>query len=498
MAKLQGLDIKKIYTEAKSAKKPDNRPIFKEMLERIEKGEANGILCWQLNRLSRNPVDSGKLGWLLQQGVLKSIKAIDKDYLPEDNVILFNVETGAANQFIIDLRKNTKRGVDRKVSKGWLPSHAPLGYINDKYKPQGEKTILKDLERFNLVRRMWDLMLTGNYTPPQICEIANKEWGFKTPKLKKRGGDELAVSTLYKMFGSIFYTGRMLWAGKEHEGKHDPMITMEEFDRVQVLLGRKGRPRNRTFEHAFTGIIRCGECGYGWTETIKKKFVKSENEIREYHFYHCSKRSKTQVCKSERLTLKELETQIEKEIDKYEILPEFLEWGLEEIESKYGKTIEDSRKVCEMQAKTIAQTKSELDNLTRMRYKDLIDDETFVKEQRTLKTRIKALEDELAKRDAKAETSLELTKKTFDLAAYAHIKFLNGDLNTKREIFMALGENHQVTDQKLSIQQYPWLSRLENGYSPLEKEYLRLELNKMPMNAKRKEALASIRSRWGA
>lgn len=38
------------------------------MLERIEKGEAEGILCWQINRLSRNPVDGGKLSWLLQKG----------------------------------------------------------------------------------------------------------------------------------------------------------------------------------------------------------------------------------------------------------------------------------------------------------------------------------------------------------------------------------------------------------------------------------------------
>ena len=40
------LDIKKIYTEAKSAKKPNNRPLFDEMIQRIENGEADGILCW--------------------------------------------------------------------------------------------------------------------------------------------------------------------------------------------------------------------------------------------------------------------------------------------------------------------------------------------------------------------------------------------------------------------------------------------------------------------
>src|SRR3989338_7406868 len=106
------LDIKKIYTEAKSAKKPNNRPVFDEIIQRIENGEADGILCWQINRLSRNPIDSGKLSWLLQKGVLKSIQTIDRQYLPDDNVLLFNVESGMANQFIIDLRKSSRRGME--------------------------------------------------------------------------------------------------------------------------------------------------------------------------------------------------------------------------------------------------------------------------------------------------------------------------------------------------------------------------------------------------
>src|SRR3989344_3428546 len=102
-AKDVNLDIKKIYTEAKSAKKPNNRPLFDEMIQKIEDGEADGILCWQINRLSRNPIDSGKLSWLLQRGVMKSIRTMDREYLPEDNVLIFSVESGVANQYILHL-----------------------------------------------------------------------------------------------------------------------------------------------------------------------------------------------------------------------------------------------------------------------------------------------------------------------------------------------------------------------------------------------------------
>ena len=70
LARNCNLNVTKIFKESKSAKKPNNRPIFKDMLRRIERGEADGIICWQINRLSRNPVESGEISWLLQQDII--------------------------------------------------------------------------------------------------------------------------------------------------------------------------------------------------------------------------------------------------------------------------------------------------------------------------------------------------------------------------------------------------------------------------------------------
>ncbi len=120
------------------------------MIGRIEDGESDGILCWQINRLSRNPVDSGRISWLLQKNIIKSIQTYDREYLPGDNVLIFSVDAATSNQYVIDLSKNVKRGLETKLTKGWLPNLAPSGYLND----QLEKTITKDTERFNLVSKM--------------------------------------------------------------------------------------------------------------------------------------------------------------------------------------------------------------------------------------------------------------------------------------------------------------------------------------------------------
>ena len=93
-----------------------------------------------------------------------------------------------------------KRGLDKKASMGIFPNQPPFGYTNNKYAEKGNKTIESDTERLPLLRRMVELMLTGNYTPTQIRDIATNEWGFRTPKGKK-----VAKSTIYRFFTNTFY-----------------------------------------------------------------------------------------------------------------------------------------------------------------------------------------------------------------------------------------------------------------------------------------------------
>ncbi len=493
LAKDLKLKIIDVYTESKSAKMPDNRPVFNELIDTIKKGEANGILCWQINRLSRNPVDSGTISWMLQKGIIKSIQTIDKEYLPEDNVLLFNIESGVANQFILDLSKNVKRGILSKLEKGWTPNIPPLGYINDK----AEKTTAIDPERFNLIRKMWDLMLTGNYTPPRILKIANKEWGFRTRKYKKIGGRELSMSGIYKIFTNLFYTGLIPHKGQNFQGKHQPMISFDEFDRVQELLGRKGKPRSKTHEFAFTGMIRCADCGCLITAEKKKKFIKKTKVFKEYTYYHCTKKKKYITCtQNKSIKEKDLISQIDEELSKYTILPEFKEWALKVLEDRNEIEISQRNSIYETQQKALIKTQKELDNLTRMRYREEIDDEFYFQEKTSLQEKIFRLREFIDQVENRADKWLEITEKAFDFLANARSNFNNGDLMTQKEILSKIGSNFLLKNGKISIQRAEWLQPVAKSYPSIEEDYLRLEPTLLLANKEKTEALTSVISRW--
>ncbi|MFA5197165.1 MAG: recombinase family protein [Patescibacteria group bacterium] len=501
LAEELGLIItKKPFIESKSAKTPNTRPVFEEMLEKIESGEANGILCWKINRLSRNPIDSGKIQWMLQQGTIKSIRTVEREYRPEDNALILSVESGTSNQFILDLSRDTKRGLDKKLEKGWLPNMAPLGYMNDKTKEQGLRDILPDPERFDLIRKMWELMLSGTYSVSEILKIANDDWGLRTRKFKKRGGKEISKSGLYRIFNNPFYYGQIIRKdGRQFQGSHIPMVSFDEFQRVQQLLGNKLKSKPRRHHFAFTGFIRCEECGCLITAEEKPpKWVKCENRYKAYVYYHCTKKKKGMICNQNKfLREEEIEKQIDQLLSEYTILPEFKDWALDILKESNEKEITERSKITENLQKAVNNSQKQLDNLTQMRIRELVTDDEYLKQKKILKHELEQNRSKIRETDERADNWLELTENIFNFATYARTRFSEGDWRTKKEILMSLGHNPTIKDGILSFQACEWLEPIRKAYPAIEKDYLALELNKKPLTKAKTEALTSVICKWG-
>ena len=498
VAKRCGYQIVEIIEESKSSKQPYIRPKFTQMLERIEAGEADGILTWHINRLSRNPVDSGTLGWMLQKGVIQVIQTMEREHLPEDNVLLFSVEGAMANQYIRDLAVSSRRGMQGKADRGWLPSRAPLGYKNNLI----EHIIEVDEERWSMVRKMWDLLLSGNYTVPQIQKVANDDWGFRTPKYKRSGGVPVALSTIYRIFTNEFYTGTFVWAKEVYKGNHKPMITNDEYDKAQVILGREGKPRYQEHEASYTGIVKCGECGNMCTVSVKKKIVLSTGELKTYVYYNCTKRKRDKktrkaICSQKPVTLEEFEEQVDLELEKYTILPQFQQWAIDILDKRNDTEIQERTVIFEAQQKAYNQNQKQIDNLTKMLMKDLIDEDEFTKQRSELQKEQEKLKRNLDSTESRAKKWLELTEQTFHFARYARKAYLKGDIQKKREIFAALGQNYVLQDKIVSIQATKWLVPIEKAYPGLEAEFNRIELDESLDKQGRNERLESLILTWG-
>ena len=169
-AKKEGLKIVDSLIESKSAKAP-GRKIFNSMIERIQLGEASGILSWHADRLARNAVDAGIVVHLLDTGKLKDLKfpTVDFQNNPQGKFML-SIAFGTSKYYIDNLAINSKRGMLAKAKRGWYPTLAPMGYKNDRL----NKTIVLNNKVAPAITKAFQLFATGKYTLTDISKVLFK------------------------------------------------------------------------------------------------------------------------------------------------------------------------------------------------------------------------------------------------------------------------------------------------------------------------------------
>ena len=499
LAEKLDLPVVEVLMESKSAKDP-GRPVFNAMMQRLYRGEAAGIICWKLDRLARNPVDGGSIIWAIKQHGIKVMTPAQNYAREDDNIILMYIEFGMAQKYVDDLSKNVKRGLKTKIENGWYPGIAPAGYLNHTDKITGENTLVKDPERFPLIRRMWDLMLTGAYTPPQILEIATNEWGLRTRPMRKNGGKPFIRSAIYKIFTKPFYYGRFEYpngSSQWYQGKHEAMITEAEYDQVQTLLGRNGNPRAQSQrEFPFTGLIRCGDCGRAVTaeekhqvfcSKCKFKFAyrhhdacprcetrieKMENpKFLHYTYYHCSKSGRP-VCPQKSVGEAELERQINESLARISVSQQFKEWAIKYLHELHGKEAASQIKIIQSQEKAYEKCVQEIDNLVKLKTSpdntdgSHLSDEEYGRRRCELLKVKKQFEELLNDAGNQVEQRLKLSEKTFVFACTVQDRFAKGDPKAKKEILATMSSNLILKDKKLLIEARKPFFILGNMLSP--------------------------------
>ena len=492
----KNLNIIDTLDESKSAFEPDKREVFKQMLERLDNGEADGIIAWHPDRLSRNEVDASSITWRVRKGAIKDLKfaSFSFENSPE-GIMMIQMTMSQSQYFSAKLSKDVKRGNQQKRKTGGITGIAPEGYLNDRI----NKTVYKDPERFPLLRKAVDLMLTGEYSVQQILNIMNNEWGYRTVQRTKVGGKPIGRSSLYYMFRNVRYAG---WIpdpydeDKMYPADFPALMTMQEYDKIQLLLGRHGGKRFVTRKQfVLRGFIRCGECGCMITAQSKER-TNSKGVTHINTYYHCTgKRPCGQIKKYGYKTEDELFKECVDELNHWELIPELYDWSMDAVNQMAQAEIPERKSVESMQEQALKSLKDQYDTLLDMSTRKLVDEDTFIEKSAKLKAELKELHKQQAESNESTENWYDYMTDLISKFMNANAKFVNGDIADKKETLLAIGQNPVLLDGKLQITPNEWLMPLRDNTKRFVEQFEQVRTMSQQMKT---DLLDALRLEWYA
>src|SRR3989339_562009 len=439
LAKKENIEVVDTLVEKQTAKKP-GRPVFAEMLKRIEAGEATGILAWHPDRLARNSVDGGQIIYLVDTGIIKELKfpTFWFDPTPQGKFML-SIAFGQSKYYIDNLSENIKRGHRQKLKNGLWPQMAPLGYLNNKE----TKQIYVDKEKSPLIKKAFEAYATGKHTLKEIRKIIN-ELG-----LKGRRDSLLSVSNFQYLLQNPFYYGLIRYNGEYFEGKHKPIISKKLFDECQEVMKRKSKPQKVDAMKFFLyrGFFHCGECGF--TITADRKIKKSG---KQYVYYYCTKKNPNHICSQNVFTREEkISSQIQTEIQKVSLPDDWANKMLVELENEKNEKAQSSDFFAQKIKNELSKLDEKLEKLMTAYLENVLSLQEYQEAKNILVNQKQVLKDKIVSFERKSNNRFELAAKFINSVKQAEIIALQENPEQGRDFLKKIGSNFRIAERTLSF-----------------------------------------------
>ena len=473
-----------------------DRPAFQRMIADIEAKKVNMVITKDLSRLGRDYILTGHYM---------------ERYFPEHRVryisLLDGIDTGVdstANDitpfraimndmYAKDISKKIKSVKRDKQRKGQFIGGKPVyGY---KMHPTEKNKIVIDEEVAPIVRRIFALALSG-MSCRNIATLLNQE-GVPTPATYAnlpvvRPGPYTGLwssERISDMLQNETYIGNMVQGRsvkisykskkclKQNpanwvvvEGTHEPLVDLETFQKVRMLVNSRRHTRSRTYDFLLKGLIFCHECGYPLA-VLNRKNARGEDVL----YFVCrtyQRFTKAGVCTCHSIKEKTVTDAVIAKVR--EVCQRFL--NPEELLPVAQEAVERARKESSLE-KEIQAVQAKIDSLTANldqmytdRLSGLLPEEDF---QRIF-GRIKLEREQLEEK----RNGLKLRKKnsvrTEDRAKELVQRFVE-TAGESRELLVSLIERVELTEEKNIIIKFRFAqldevaeSLTPQGFAPFE------------------------------
>jgi site-specific DNA recombinase len=387
------LKIVEWFEDRETAAKLGRRQ-FSAMLSGLRRRQAHGVIIHKIDRSARNLRDWADLGELIDRGVEVHFAHDALDLSSRGGRLSADIQAVVAADYIRNLREEALKGLRGRLKQGLYPFPAPIGYL-DCGEGQAKRP---DPQIAPLVQRVFAMYASGQHTFDSLVAEAG------ALGLRNLRGGTLNRTNLTALLNNPFYAGiiRIKRTGETYSGKHEPLISVKQFEEVQLLLRGRSHSQPVIHNYHFRRQLTCALCRYSLIGERQKGHV----------YYRCQTKNCPTACVREEA----VEAALRNEISKLELSDEETEYiatKIEHVREDWERQYKTSTEAFRLQ---IGQVDARLDRLTDAYVDGLIGKDIFETRRARMVTERADLEQRLA---AAAQGKIKVVQRLQEFLAFA-------------------------------------------------------------------------------
>jgi len=297
-AKHKGYEVVKVFMDEGVSGSIRDRPDVRAMITYLKRNKKSGpfvVIIDEVSRLARHV----RAHMDLRDAIYATGAELESPiYQFRDDAIGFLTEQSQAMFADFFRRQNTERVIERmktRVQNGYYVFAPVPGYIYADL-PEHGKIIVPDPETAPIVKEALEGFATGRFqTMTEVKRFLDRH--PNTHFVKTASGDA-RLSQIRKMLERSLYAGYITiekWSVYLHPGKHEPLISLETWNKIQDRLkGVSNAPARKDINADFPlrGFVKCAECDHALQASWSK------GRTKKYPYYFCQAKPCSQYGKS--------------------------------------------------------------------------------------------------------------------------------------------------------------------------------------------------------
>ena len=312
-----GAIIGKEFVDRGASAKSADRPQLKAMLEYVKENanRVDYVIVHKVDRLARNRDDDSDIMRVLRDCGVQLVSASESIDETPAGMLLHGIMSSIAEFYSQNLATEVKKGMGEKIRGGGTVNRAPLGYQNVRYideKGREERTVILDPERAPLIKMAFEAYASEQWTVNSLADYL-AACGLTTRSTPKMTSKPIPFQSLQKILTNPYYKGIVRYKGVEYPGTHEPIIDVETWDKVQLILSsRVNGERTNKHPHYLKSTVYCAYCGERLMISNEKK-----KDGTVYPYFVCAGRhsKRRRDCKTKYILIPSVEREIEKLYD---------------------------------------------------------------------------------------------------------------------------------------------------------------------------------------